>query len=233
MGLLLLEVLEISLAQLGVLEMSLAQLEVLEISLALLDQPVQDLLDQQVQDLLVQPVQDPLDQLVQDQPVQDLLDQLDQPVQALLDQLVQDPQDQLLLVDPLLLLLLFLAPLVAPPLSLQQQLLEVQVVTTTHGPRKVKNATKSLMGRQTTLMPRLHAKLLEPMLTWQLQRLRKYRRSSTICGQLSKMRTQTPGLVWTIVVQQQFLAMTMLMELSLSQMDQLCPSLLALLIRKM
>merc|ERR1711994_930054 len=143
----------------------------------------------------------------------------DQPEQALLDQLVQDPQDQLLLVDPLLLLLLFLAPLVAPLLSLQQQLLEVQVVTTTHGPRKVKNATKSLMGRQTTLMPRLHAKLLEPMLTWQLQRLRKYRRSSTICGQLSKMRTQTPGLVWTIVVQQQFLAITMLMELSLSQMD--------------
>merc|ERR1711936_378225 len=198
-----------------------------------LDQPVQDLLDQQVQDLLVQPVQDPLDQLVQDQldqPVQALLDQL---VEDLLDQPVQDPQDQLLLVDLLLLLLLFLAPLVAPPLSLQQQLLEVQVVTTTHGPRKVKNATKSLMGRQTTLMPRLHAKLLEPMLTWQLQRLRKYRRSSTICGQLSKMRTQTPGLVWTIVVQQQFLAMTMLMELSLSQMDQLCPSLLALLIRKM
>merc|ERR1711936_106924 len=198
-----------------------------------LDQPVQDLLDQQVQDLLVQPVQDPLDQLVQDQldqPVQALLDQL---VEDLLDQPVQDPQDQLLLVDLLLLLLLFLAPLVAPPLSLQQQLLEVQVVTTTHGPRKVKNATKSLMGRQTTLMPRLHAKLLEPMLTWQLQRQRKYRRSSTICGQLSKMRTQTPGLVWTIVVQQQFLAMTMLMELSLSQMDQHCPSLLALLIRKM
>merc|ERR1712037_743519 len=127
----------------------------------------------------------------------------------------------------------FLAPLEAQ-LWLQQQLLEVLVVTMTHGLRRATSATKSFpKSCWTTLLRRLHVKLLEPTPTWQLQKLRQSRVSSTICGQPSEMRKPTPGSVSTIVALKQVLATTLLMELSLSQMDQVLLSRLVLSRTKM
>merc|ERR1712037_860872 len=130
---------------------------------------------------------------------------------------------------------LFLAQLsLEAQLWLQQQLLEVLVVTMTHGLRRATSATKSFpMSRWTTLLRRLHVKLLEPTPTWQLQKLRQSRMSSTICGQPSEMRKPTPGSVSTIVALKQVLATTLLMELSLSQMDQVLLSRLVLSRMKM
>merc|ERR1712037_970290 len=92
---------------------------------------------------------------------------------------------------------LFLAQLsLEAQLWLQQQLLEVLVVTMTHGLRRATSATKSFpKSCWTTLLRRLHVKLLEPTPTWQLQKLRQSRMSSTICGQPSEMRKPTPGSV--------------------------------------
>merc|ERR1712037_889371 len=130
---------------------------------------------------------------------------------------------------------LFLAQLsLEAQLWLQQQVLEVLVVTMTHGLRRTTSATKSFpKSCWTTLLRRLHVKLLEPTPTWQLQKLRQSRMSSTICGQPSEMRKPTPGSVSTIVALKQVLATTLLMELSLSQMDQVLLSRLVLSRTKM
>merc|ERR1712037_942726 len=130
---------------------------------------------------------------------------------------------------------LFLAQLsLEAQLWLQQQVLEVLVVTMTHGLRRATSATKSFpKSCWTTLLRRLHVKLLEPTPTWQLQKLRQSRMSSTICGQPSEMRKPTPGSVSTIVALKQVLATTLLMELSLSQMDQVLLSRLVLSRTKM
>jgi len=98
-------------------------------------------------------------------------------------------------------------------------------VTTIHGPRRVTSATKYFLKIWTTLVQSLHVKILEPALTWQLLRLRQFRMCSIICGQDSEMRKPTPGSVSMIVARQQVPATTLLMELSLSPMDQVSLSL--------
>merc|ERR1712037_383207 len=163
-------------------------------------------------------------------------------VQLFLDQLsleAQPPLEAQRFLDPLSLeAQRFLAPLEVrlflAQLWLQQQVLEVLVVTMTHGLRRATSATKSFpKSCWTTLLRRLHVKLLEPTPTWQLQKLRQSRMSSTICGQPSEMRKPTPGSVSTIVALKQVLATTLLMELSLSQMDQVLLSRLVLSRTKM
>merc|ERR1711934_171913 len=136
------------------------------------------------------------------------------------DQLFLAPLEVRLPVEAQLLLVqLFQAPLEVQ-LLLQQQLMEVLVVTTTHGLRRATSATNYfLTSPWTTLLRNLLVKLLELTPTWQLQRLRQSRMCSTICGQPLEMTKLTPGSASTIAARKQVLATTPLMELSLSQMD--------------